>query len=67
MKKRFAAILTLAGLLTFSQAALGAVKGANEDPANTEVTDETLVVCLASEPSTLWGPAEGKLERSEMM
>ena len=62
MKKRFAAILTLAGLLTFSQAALGAVKGANEDPANTEVTDETLVVCLASEPSTLWGPAEGKVE-----
>ena len=32
----------------FSQTAFGAVKGANEDPANTEVTDETLVVCLAS-------------------
>ena len=40
----------------------GGVKGANEDAANTAVADETLVVVLASEPSTLWGAAEGKME-----
>lgn len=37
-------------------------KTANADPANTKVTDETLKIGLASEPSTLWGGGCGKTE-----
>ena len=58
--------LGLAALMTFSVAtcafADGEVKGANEDPANTEVTDETLVIGLSSEPSALWAIGSGKVE-----
>ncbi len=58
MKKSKIISLALAGLMLFSQAAY-----ASEDNAvNTEMTDETLVVCLASEPSTLWGAPDGKVE-----
>lgn len=45
--------------------AAAAVAGAlqpNSDPANTEVTDETLKIGMASEPSTLWCAAAGKTE-----
>ena len=34
----------------------------NQDAPNTEVTDETLRIALASEPSTLWQGAAGKTE-----
>ena len=43
------------------------VKTPNTDPANTEKTDETLTVGLASEPSTLYGVAEGKTENEEQV
>ena len=56
----------LAALLTFSMATCAfadeEVKGANEDPANTEVTDETIVIGLSSEPSALWAAGSGKTE-----
>lgn len=43
-------------------AADSSAQNAGEATANTSVSDETLVVGLASEPSTLWGAAEGKME-----
>ncbi len=57
--------LGLAALMTVSlgAAAVSAeVKGANEDPANTTATDETITIGLASEPSSLWGAAGAKTE-----
>lgn len=45
-----ACVMALSCVTTASAAA----KGANEDPACTEKTDETLKVALSSEPSTLW-------------
>lgn len=39
----------------------------NQDPANTEKTDETLTVGLASEPSTLYAAAVGKSENEAMI
>ena len=39
----------------------------NTDPANTEKTDEELRIGLASEPSTLYGPAGGKTENEEQI
>lgn len=39
----------------------------NTDPANTEKTDEELKIGLASEPSTLYGPAGGKTENEEQI
>ena len=63
--KKFLAV-GLAAVMTFSMAtcafADGEVKGANEDPANTEVTDETIVIGLSSEPSALWAIGSGKVE-----
>ena len=55
----------LAAIMTVSlsmSAYAGEAKGANEDPANTEVTDETIVINLSSEPSALWGGGSGKVE-----
>ncbi|MCD7868871.1 MAG: ABC transporter substrate-binding protein [Clostridiales bacterium] len=48
--------LGLACAMTLSTAvtASAAVKGANEDEANTTKSDETLHIALASEPSNLW-------------
>jgi len=43
-----------------------AVSKPNMDAPNTNVTDETLVVSFASEPSGLWGSATGKVE-NEML
>lgn len=39
----------------------------NQDPANTEKTDETLTVGLASEPSILYAAAAGKSENEAMI
>ena len=39
----------------------------NQDPANTEKTDEELVVGLASEPSVLYGVAAGTVENEEQI
>ena len=53
----------LTGFMVFSQAVFADDTTVAEGSiANTEVTDETLVVCLASEPSTLWGAPDGKVE-----
>ena len=61
----------LAGVMTFSAAscvfAEDGVHGANEDPANTEVTDETIVIGLSSEPSNLWAIGSGKLENEAVI
>jgi len=57
--------LGLAAAMTLSlsmSAYAGEAKGANEDPANTEMTDEQIVINLASEPSALWGGGSGKVE-----
>ena len=57
--------LGLAAVMTVSlsmTAYAGEAKGANVDPANTEMTDETIVINLASEPSALWGGGSGKVE-----
>ena len=63
MKKMKAICLMLTGFMVFSQAVFADDTTVAEDSiANTEVTDETLVVCLASEPSTLWGAPDGKVE-----
>ena len=55
MKFRKIAALALAAVMTVSAAATAsaAAVGANEDPANTEKTDETITIALASEPATL--------------
>lgn len=42
-------------------------KGANEDPANTNTSDETLKVILASEPSSLWGAPSAKTENESQI
>lgn len=39
----------------------------NQDPANTEKSDETLTIGLAGEPSTLYGAAGGKTENEEQI
>ena len=39
---------------------------ANVDAPNTEVTDETIRIVLASEPSTLWGAPAGKIENESV-
>ena len=62
MKKIKAISLILAGFMVFSQTAWAGDTASEESAVNTEVTDETLVVCLASEPSTLWGAPDGKVE-----
>ena len=38
----------------------------NQDPANTETSDETLYLGFGAEPSTLWGAAGGKLENEDV-
>ena len=64
MRFRKIAALALAATMTLSSAfmANAEIIGADVDPANTEKTDETLRVALASEPSTLWGAATGSTE-----
>ncbi len=62
LRKMVALGMACAMTLSCSATAFAAVKGANEDPANTETTDETLRIALASEPSTLWPAGSGKTE-----
>ena len=50
--------VALAATMTLSMASCAfaeeGVHGLYEDPANTQVTDETLVIGLSAEPSALW-------------
>ena len=62
------------GTSVISSASAGQTEGqttsalqANQDPENTTLSDETLHVALASEPSTLWGAAGGKLENEDVL
>ena len=68
LKKILSIGLAAAMTLSFATCAFAedGVYGANEDPANTEVTDETLVIGLSAEPSALWAAGTGKVE-NEMM
>ena len=61
-KKIAALVLTAAMLASAPVCAHAEIIGADQDAANTEMTDETLKVGLASEPSTLWGAAAGQVE-----
>lgn len=45
--------------------AAGEIREANADAPNTEETDETIHIVLASEPSTLWGAPAGKIENEQ--
>ena len=59
-----AAVLTIsASFCTFAEEDM---KGANVDPANTEISDETLIIQLSAEPSGLYPAGTGKTE-NEMM
>lgn len=68
MKLKRAIAITLTAGMAFSSAVCASeetadgVYAVNADAANTEVTDEVLNVALASEPSTLWQAATGKME-----
>ncbi len=52
---------------TTETATSGDVVTPNQDPANTEKTDETLTIGLTSEPSTLYGAASGTTENEEQI
>lgn len=69
MKRKKMTALLLTGILAVSAAvpASAAVSGANEDPVNTEKTEETLHIAMASEPSALWPAAAGKVEAEAEM
>ena len=58
--------VALAATMTLSMATCAfaeeGVHGLYEDPANTQVTDETLVIGLSAEPSALWAAGSGKQE-----
>ena len=64
MKLRKILGLVLAFVLTVSlgSAVFADAKGANVDPANTQKTDETIVIGLSAEPSALWAGGTGKAE-----
>ncbi|MCD8154831.1 MAG: ABC transporter substrate-binding protein [Clostridiales bacterium] len=62
LKKMLALGLACAMTLSTAVTASAAVKGANEDEANTTETDETLHIALASEPSNLWPAGAGSTE-----
>lgn len=72
MKFRRAASLGLVAAMAMSMTAFAddataAVKGANADPANTQVTDETITIGLASEPADLWGAGAGTTANESMI
>lgn len=50
-----------------STASATGVKDANADPANTETSDKTITIGLASEPSTLWGAATAATENESQI
>lgn len=62
LRKTIALGMAVAMTLSCAATASAAVKDANQDPANTEATDEALRIALASEPSTLWPAGSGKTE-----
>ena len=63
LKKMLSFGLAAAMTLSLSMSAYaGEAKGANVDPANTEVSDDTIVIALSAEPSGLWGSGTGKVE-----
>ena len=64
MKLRKLAAILLSAVMVVSMASVASadIIGADVDAPNTTKTDETLVVTLASEPSTLWGAAAGQVE-----
>lgn len=62
IKKMLTMALACAMFFSVPSPVFAAVKGANEDPANTQQSDETLRIALASEPSTLWPAGSGKTE-----
>lgn len=66
MKLKGAAMVILAGMLC-TQPLWGNAAEVNQDPVNTEVTDETLYVGFQAEPSTLWGAAGAKLENEDVL
>ena len=64
MKKKLVSLVLAAAMALSVSASVfaGEAKPANADPANTETTDETLVIGLSAEPSGLWGAGVGKVE-----
>ena len=62
MKQAMSVSLAMSVMVSMACTAWADVKNANQDPANTEVTDETLHVTMPSEPSVLWSSGGGKLE-----
>jgi len=64
MKLRKLAAILLSAIMVVSMASIASadIIGADVDAPNTTKTDETLVVTLASEPSTLWGSGAGQVE-----
>ena len=69
MKFRKIAALALAAVMVCAAAVTthAEILSAQVDPANTEVTDETLRIGFASEPSTLWGAAAGQVENEAQL
>lgn len=61
-KKIAAMILATAMLASMPMSVHAEILDANVDAANTQVTDETLTITFASEPSTLWSAGVGKAE-----
>lgn len=61
--KKFAALVLAASMAaSMSICANAEIIGADADAPNTQTTDETIKITVASEPSTLWGAAAGQVE-----
>jgi peptide/nickel transport system substrate-binding protein len=67
MRKIAALVLTAAMVLSSAMCVHAEITTAGVDPANTEVTDETLRIVMGSEPSTLWGAAAGQVENESQL
>lgn len=57
-----AAVMAVSMASTCFGAEAASVKGANEDPANTQISEETLRVGFSAEPSSIWMGGTGKTE-----
>ena len=62
MIRSFFAIMIVLSLAISSYTFAEGIQFANQDEPNTVKSDETLVVALASEPSSLWMGGTGKLK-----
>ncbi len=61
--KKFAALVLAASMIASTGICANAeIIGSDVDAPNTQTTDETITITVASEPSTLWGAAAGKVE-----